>query len=104
VKGKILDPGARLLPEMSATANFLQSARSDAELHEPPRMWLPMSAVADGRVAVIDGAKHVTRRRVTTGIKRENRIEITSGVREGERVVTQNPNQLRDGQLVRLNE
>lgn len=104
VKVKILDPGQRLLPEMSATASFLQAARSDAELHEQPRIWLTPSALVDGRAAVIDATKHVTWRRVTTGIRRENRIEITSGLRDGDRVVIEHAEQLRQGQLVRLNE
>lgn len=104
VKVRILDPGERLLPEMSATASFLQAARSDAELREQPRIWLTPSAIVDGRVAVIDATKHVTWRRVTTGIKRENRIEITSGLREGDRVVAQNAEPLHEKQLVRLNE
>lgn len=104
VKIKILNPGERLLPEMSATASFLQTARSEAELHEPARLWLASSAVVDGRVAVVDAASHVAWRPVTTGLKRENRIEITSGLREGDRIVTDNPDRLKEGQLVRLNE
>src|SRR5207249_3421914 len=59
VKVKILNPGERLLPEMSSTVNFLQTARSEAELHEPSRIWLPSSAVVDGRVAVIDAHNRV---------------------------------------------
>jgi hypothetical protein len=41
---------------------------------------------------------------VSTGIARENRIEIKDGLREGERIVTQNPEQLRDRELVRIGE
>lgn len=103
VKVKILNPGERLLPEMSATANFLQAARSDAELAEPARIWLPSAAVVNGRVATIDKTNHVAWKSVTAGIVREGRIEISSGIREGDRVVTDNPERLKDGQLVRLN-
>ena len=104
VKVKILDPGEHLLPEMSATVNFLQTARSDAELHEPARIWLPSAAVTDGRVAVINDKNRVVWKRVNTGTKREERIEITGGLREGERVVTVEPARLKDGELVRLSE
>jgi RND family efflux transporter MFP subunit len=104
VKVKILNPGARLLPEMSATANFLQAARSREELAEPPRTWLPSSAVVNGKVATVDATNHVVWKSVTTGITRESRIEITNGVRDGDRVITTNPEQVKDGQLVRLNE
>src|SRR5205823_10635992 len=53
VKVKILDPGDRLLPEMSATAAFLERPRSDAELRTPPRVWVPTSAVVSGPVAAV---------------------------------------------------
>ncbi len=104
VKVKILNPSHRLLPEMSATANFLQAARSQAELAEPPRNWLPSSAVVNSKVATVDANRRVAWKEVTTGLVRENRIEVTSGVREGDRVVIDNPERLKDGQLVRLNE
>ncbi len=104
VKVKIINPDARLLPEMSATASFLQTERSEAELREPPRIWLPSSALSDGRVAVVDSNKQIIWRRVTTGLARENRVEITGGVRSGDRVVIENPDRLKQGELVRYGE
>lgn len=104
VKVKILDPGDRLLPEMSATANFLNTQRTDAELHEPAKIWLPKRAIADGKVAVVTADNHVQLRNVQTGETREAMIEVRAGVREGERVVTDNVEQLKDGQLVRSSE
>jgi RND family efflux transporter MFP subunit len=101
VKVKILDPGERLLPEMSATANFLGNERTDAELKEPPKIWLPKRAIVNGKVAVIGPGNRVQLRSVQTGDARESMIEIRSGVREGERVVTDGVEQLEDGQLVR---
>lgn len=104
VKVQILDPGDRLLPEMSATVSFLQTARSEAELHEPARIWLPARAVVDGRVAVVDANHRIDWRKVTTGLKREDRLEITSGLREGDRVTIEDAEKFKQGQLVRLNE
>jgi HlyD family secretion protein len=104
VKVKILNPGEHLLPEMSATVSFLQAARTQAELHEPSRIWLPATAIVDGRVATIDANNRVIWKRVTTGATRENRVEIVGGVHEGERVVTGKPETLKDRQLVRLAE
>ncbi len=101
VKVKIVDPGDRLLPEMSATAAFLERERSAAELRERPRIWLPASAVTGGRVVVVDGNR-VALRPVTTGAAHDNRLEIVSGVKAGERVVVSSPRALRDGELVRL--
>ena len=104
VKVKIINPDARLLPEMSATASFLQTERSDSELHEPPRLWLPSAALSDGRVAVVDANKHIAWRRVSTGLVREERVEITGGIRAGDRVVIENPDRLKEGELVRYGE
>lgn len=104
VKVAILDPDAHLLPEMSASVNFLQTARTQQELTEAPKMWLPPGAIIDGKVAVVDAANHINWKSVTTGGLRDGRVEVTSGVREGERIVTQNPEQLKQGQLVRLSE
>ena len=104
VKVQIVNPDGRLLPEMSATASFLQAPRSESELREPPRIWIPAGALADGRVAVVDADKRVRWHRVITGIVREGRVEIKDGVREGERVVTENPERLQEGELVRYGE
>jgi len=104
VKVKILDPGDRLLPEMSATANFLNTQRTEAELHEPAKIWLPKRAIADGKVAVIGADGRVQLRAVQTGEARESMVEIRSGVREGDRVVSDNVEQLKDGDLVRAGE
>jgi HlyD family secretion protein len=102
VKVKIIDPGDRLLPEMSSSVSFLQSERTDAEMHEPSRLWVPASAVAGGNVAVVDAEKRVTLRHVTTGAVREQRIEITNGIKAGDRIVTTGAETLKDGQLVRI--
>lgn len=104
VKVAIINPDAPLLPEMAANVSFLQAPRSDAELAEPPKIWLSPAAIVDGRVAVVDAKNHVHWKRVTTGVVREGSVEITSGVGEGERIVIRDPNALRDNQLVRLNE
>jgi RND family efflux transporter MFP subunit len=102
VKVKIIDPSDRLLPEMSSSVSFLQSERTDAEMHEPARIWVPASAVANGNVAVVDAEKHVALRRVTTGAVREQRIEITNGIKSGDRIVTTGAEALKDGQLIRI--
>ena len=87
---------------MSSSVSFLQSERTDAEMHEPAKIWLPASAVVNGHVAVVGADKHVALRNVTTGAVREKRIEITSGVNSGDRVVTTGGEALESGQLVRF--
>lgn len=105
VKVKIIDPGDRLLPEMASTVSFLQAERTADELHEPPKIWLPDSAVTDGKVAVVDKEGRVHLQPVQAGAVREKRIEILGGVKAGDRIVTdEKVRELRDGDLVRLNE
>ncbi len=102
VKVAILNPTERLLPEMSASVSFLQAARSDAELREAPKIWLPPTAIAAGHVATVGSDNRLVLKPVTTGAVREGRIEVTSGLREGERVVSDKSDELKNGQLVRL--
>jgi HlyD family secretion protein len=104
VKVKILDPSERLLPEMASTVSFLQTERTSEELHEPQKIWIPESAIADGNVAVVDKENRVHLKPVQRGAAREKRVEITAGIREGDRIVTEKVDELKDGQLVRLNE
>jgi HlyD family secretion protein len=104
VKVAIVDPGERLLPEMSASVSFLKNARTQAELSEQPKLWLSPAAIVDGRVCVIDATSHVVWKRVTTGAVREGRIEVASGLKEGDRIVIEGTERLKEGQLVRMKE
>jgi len=106
VKIAIENPSDRLLPEMSAGVSFLQQERTNAELQEQPKLWIPTSAViaseGGNRVAVIDGDSRVDLRAVTLGATRENRVEVTSGLRDGDKIITSNVSGLEAGQLVKL--
>lgn len=104
VKVKILEPGERLLPEMSATASFLQTERSAQELGEQPKIWIPQSAIANGRVAIVRADHRVELRSVNVGPVRDGRVEVTSGLREGERIVSEGVAALSDGQRIRMAE
>jgi RND family efflux transporter MFP subunit len=104
VKVAILNPTTRLLPEMSSSVSFLQTARTDQELHEAPKIWLPAAALVDGKAAVVDATNHIAWKHVATGTTRDGRIEVTSGIREGDRVVTDKAEQLKQGALVRLSD
>jgi RND family efflux transporter MFP subunit len=104
VKVKILDPSERLLPEMASTVSFLQTERTSEELHEAPKIWIPESAIAGGNVAVVDKENRVHLKPVQRGAAREKRVEITAGIREGERIVTEKVDELKDGQMVKINE
>jgi RND family efflux transporter MFP subunit len=107
VKVAIIDPSDRLLPEMASTVSFLQTARTDAELREPAKLWIPMTAIIDGpprKVAVVDDQHRVVLKAVTVGAVRDNRIEVLSGLREGERLITRQADTVKSGELVRLSD
>lgn len=108
VKVAFADPAEGLLPDMSATASFLETARTDAELTEKPKIWIPESAVITessvSRVLVLGEGNDVSTRTVTPGDVREGRVEIRDGLREGDKVVTSGGSDLKSGQKVRLNE
>lgn len=108
VKVAFADPAEGLLPDMSATASFLDTPRTDQELTELPKIWIQESAVindpAGSRVFVLDTENELKTRTVTTGDTREGRVEIRDGLRDGERVVTSSGAGLASGQKVRLKE
>jgi len=100
----ILQPDARLLPDMSARVSFLADPPATGE-PEKPAVFIPAGAlhrdtqgnnivwvVADGRV---------TRTMVETAGDVGTRARITSGLKGGETVVVGNP-PTRDGQRVRI--
>ena len=93
----------RLAPPLRAPSTLAHSS-SLCLTRNPQSSVVPASALVDGRLAVVDAKNRIAWKRVTTGLARENRIEITSGLREGERVVTENADRLKEGQLVRLPE
>jgi len=96
-----LDP--RILPDMGVKVSFLGEAVADPARTDKPRIVMPKSAArADaGRtvVFVIHGAE-VERRAVTLGAESGSQIEVLSGLADGERVVTDGPATLKDGDRI----
>ena len=88
---------AELKPGMFATALIEQNKKT-------PAVLVPASAVrvvsGTGRVFVVTG-DHAEERIVTTGQKLDPLVEIVTGLKNGERVATENVNQLVDGIKVR---
>jgi RND family efflux transporter MFP subunit len=78
---------------MSVEANVVTREKADALL-------VPADAVQGTRVFVVEGSR-VRARQVEVGIRGARSVEILSGLTEGERVVAQPPESLRDGQRVR---
>jgi membrane fusion protein (multidrug efflux system) len=72
----------------------------------PPKSALvvPLSAVqldqAGRYVLVVDAAKKVEQRRVTTGVEQGRDVVVTNGLKEGELVIVEGIQKVRPGQLV----
>jgi RND family efflux transporter MFP subunit len=88
---------AQLKPGMFATAQIQQNKKE-------PAVLVPATAVrvvsGTGRVFVVNGDR-VEERVVATGQKVDPLVEIVTGLKTGERVATENVNQLVDGTKVR---
>jgi RND family efflux transporter MFP subunit len=97
-----LDP--KILPDMGVKVAFRETV-SDEPDAQPPQSLVPSPAIRDegGQqvVFVLDG-EVVDRRAVSTGRALEAEIEIMAGVRPGEKVVVTAPDDLEDGQKVRV--
>jgi HlyD family secretion protein len=97
-----LDP--RILPDMGVKVSFLNEGKpAAAARRDAPRLVMPTSAarVDAGRTIVFvihDG--QIERRAVTLGAEDGGRVEVLSGLGEGERVVTDGPATLKDGDRI----
>lgn len=102
---EILDPSDRLLPDMSSTVAFLETERTDAELQEKAKIWIPESAlVTEGpvpRAAVVSAEGVIQMRNVSPGERRDGRVEITAGLSEGDVIVSKDAAALEDGDKVK---
>ena len=88
---------AQLKPGMFATAQIEQNKKE-------PAVLVPATAIrvisGTGRVFVVNGDR-AEERVVATGQKVDPLVEIITGLKAGERVATENVNQLVDGVKVR---
>ncbi len=102
VKVSLLDPDARVYPEMSAKVTFVKSEQPAAE---PVRVVAPADAIAerDGRrVAFVVEEGHVRRVAVETTPSSAGRVIVTSGLSGGETVVLRPAAGLSDGSRIRI--
>jgi len=94
----------RVLPEMSAKVSFL-AEQSNEEKDQEPVLTAPLSAVEDfeGRkiVYVVVDDKAV-QKEITTGRLFGNYVEITSGLEEGEKIIDNLNEKIKDGIQVKV--
>lgn len=94
----------RVLPEMSAKANFLSHEIENTEASQTPVLAIPLNAVVTtgGRKVVYkvsDGvATEVT---IETGVLLGGAVEVRTGLNQGDRVILKPSDEIRDGQKVR---
>jgi RND family efflux transporter MFP subunit len=106
VKVTILDKDKDLKPEMSAKVTFLEPEKARAtQAPDAPVVLVAKQAVAtrDGRAVVFfvhEGKAQA--RPVVTGTDRQNQVVIEDGLAGGETVILSPPNDLKDGDPVRI--
>jgi RND family efflux transporter MFP subunit len=87
------EPDDLLVPGLSGEGVLIKDERKDAIL-------IPRRALIGDRVLVVDGGR-VAVRKVRTGFVGLDKAEIVSGVAEGELVILEGQNALRDGERVK---
>jgi HlyD family secretion protein len=107
VKVTILDKDQNLKPEMSAKVTFLERARpvQPGAAAEAPVVTVPAAALVtrDGRSVVFEVADGKARQRVVvTGAPRQDQIVIKQGLAGTETLVARPPDDLRDGDAVKV--
>jgi len=98
-----LDP--KILPDMGVKVSFLKEAAPDPARASAPRIVMPKSAARTegGRAVVfVVHDTRVERRAVTLGAEGDGQIEVVSGLSDGERVVTDGPASLKDGDTIKI--
>jgi HlyD family secretion protein len=107
VKVTILDKDQNLKPEMSAKVTFLERPRpaEPGAAAEAPVVTVPASALVtrDGRSVVFEIADGKARQRVVlTGPARQDQIVVQQGLAGTETLVARPPDDLRDGDAVKV--
>lgn len=104
VKVKFVDPTDGVLPEMAARVSFLSAPLDAASMKEPPKLYVPASAVTERSGSKVVFRIEDGRARMATvvlGDKFGNGFELKSGPSSGTRVVADPPSSLGDGDPVK---
>ena len=104
-KVKFLEKDDRILPEMSAKVAFLAKPLDPAA--RQPRLIIPKGALItrDGRAySFLVAGNRVKLAPITPGLTMNDLVEITGGLKDGDRVVLNPPDSLKDGSRVKVRE
>jgi RND family efflux transporter MFP subunit len=95
----------RILPDMGVKVSFLRDEDAAKQAQTAPRTIVPKAALrsVDGRTVVfVMRDDRVERRAISVGNENNGQVEVLSGVSAGERVVTDAPATLKDGDKVKV--
>jgi multidrug efflux pump subunit AcrA (membrane-fusion protein) len=93
-----------VLPEMSAKVSFLAELTNNEE-DQTPVLTAPLSAVEDfegKKIVFIVLDDKAVQKEITTGRLFGNYVEITSGLEEGERIIDDLNEKIKDGTQVKV--
>ena len=110
VRVKVLKPDELLKPDMNATVSFLSKAKlaaarasSTVPGAQRPAIRVPVGAIRDGAVFVVESGLAIKRPNATSGEPAaDGQIEIRKGLVGGEDVIVSLPETLKDGDKVRI--
>jgi RND family efflux transporter MFP subunit len=104
VKVAFVDAIEGVLPDMSARVSFLNGELDAEAVKEPPKLFVPASAIVDrgGEKVVfrLDEGK-AREERITLGTEMAGGYELTAGPGDGTRVIANPPSQIADGYPVK---
>ena len=107
VRVKVLDPDEMIKPDMNATVAFLShpgASTSQPAVATTGTIRVPASAIRDGAVYVVEDGKAI-RRPITTGLtSASGGVEVRKGLIGGEDLIVSPPDQLKDGDKVKIEE
>jgi HlyD family secretion protein len=102
VKVKILSPDELLRPDMNATVSFVRAAPT-TQSAEADGIFIPVSALRDGNVLVVEDGK-AAQRPVQTGSSSGGKVRILKGLSAGDLVIDQPSADLQAGKAVNATE
>jgi len=95
---------SRVLPEMSAKVSFL-SEKNDNEENQSPVLTIPLSAVDElngKKIVYVVNDNKAVQKEISTGRLLGNYVEVISGLKEGEEIIDNLNDKIKDGVPVKV--
>jgi len=95
---------SRVLPEMSAKVSFL-SEKNDNEENQSPVLTIPLSAVDElngKKIVYVVNDNKAVQKEISTGRLLGNYVEVVSGLKEGEEIIDNLNDKIKDGVPVKV--